>query len=202
MSDGKDDRSSPLARRIRARCVSRGWSTAALARAAGISRTTADHLLSGKATHPHVQTLEKVAAAFDVPLAELSHGTSASQTSHVPTSSAAAERFDRRTNPAISLVAAEFPLLFSEWSAGDWDELYSTFGEGGALNAEGVQTAAAHINRKRDTLHQMQVLLETHLGDVTSRIIETLYRMVRPIGNVEPTPRLDSLIAEARARRR
>ena len=61
----------------------------------------------------------------------------------------------------------------------NWDELYSTFGEGGSLNQEGVVEFAQKINRKRETLHKLQVVLETHLCPVAVNLIETLYEMVR-----------------------
>jgi hypothetical protein len=87
--------------------------------------------------------------------------------------------FDRATNNEISEVRHECPELFSGWTDEDWDELYSTFGEGGSLNQEGVVEFAQKINRKRETLHKLQVVLETHLCPVAVNLIETLYEMVR-----------------------
>jgi transcriptional regulator with XRE-family HTH domain len=198
----ENEQAAALARKVRARCLPRGWGAGSLARAAGISRTTASQLLAGESARPHLQTLEKVAAAFEVPLAELSQDTfgmssPAEADAWVRT---APQAFDKRTNPAVSEVATESPRLFSGWGTDDWDELYSTFGHGGGLNSEGVREAARQINRRREIIQQTKVLLETHLAEVTQRLIDTLYRMVRPIGNVEANPQLEALITEARLR--
>ena len=189
------------ARRIHARCLARGWGAGRLAREAGISRTTACQLLAGEADRPRMQTLEKVAAALDVPLAELLTGSASSRPAEAPTDSISAPRaFDRRTNPAISEVAVESPHLFADWTPDDWDELYSTFGAGGALTPHGVRESAGRINRNRDTLQQTRLLLETHLSEVTARLIDTLHRMVRPIGNFAPSSEIAALIDRARRR--
>ncbi|MCC7420531.1 MAG: helix-turn-helix transcriptional regulator [Planctomycetaceae bacterium] len=198
----ENEQAAALARKVRARCLPRGWGAGSLARAAGISRTTASQLLAGESSRPHLQTLEKVAAAFDVSLAELSGDAFAAA---APAEADAWVRtspqdFDRRTNPAVSEVATESPRLFTGWSPDDWDELYSTFGHGGGLNSEGVREAARQINRRREIIQQTKVLLETHLAEVTQRLIDTLYRMVHPIGNVETSPQLEALISAARLR--
>ena len=60
----------------------------------------------------------------------------------------------------------------------DAPPLYSTFGEGGPLNQQGVVEFAQQMNCKRDTLRKLQVVLETHLCLVAVNLIETLYGMV------------------------
>jgi hypothetical protein len=39
--------------------------------------------------------------------------------------------------------------------------------------------AAEAINEKRETIRQLQVVLDTHLRDAARGVIETFYRMVR-----------------------
>jgi transcriptional regulator with XRE-family HTH domain len=90
--------------------------------------------------------------------------------------------FDRATNPIVTQVAAEQPELFVGWSPDDWDELYSQFATGGALREEGVQATAARINHDREVLYRLRVILQTHLADVASGMVDTLYKLV----SVEP----------------
>lgn len=193
------DRAGRLARRIRARCAQRGWDVSDLAREAGVSRTTAHQLLAGETRQPHLSTLARIAGALGVSVAELSTEVEKDvAVSELRTHEAAT--LDRQTNPRIFEVAEESPQLFAGWTTAEWDELYSTFGTGGALTAEGVRDAASAINRKRETVRKVQVLLETHLADVATQLVEALYRMVRPLGNLEPAPSLRELLDFRRPR--
>jgi len=94
--------------------------------------------------------------------------------------------FDRATNPIVAHVADKEPAIFAGWTARDWDALYSTFVTGGALNENGVRAYAAKINRHRETLHRLHILLETHLADVATDLVDSLYRQVavRPFQEV------------------
>lgn len=94
--------------------------------------------------------------------------------------------FDRLTNPVIDDVRAESPELFAGWTDAEWDQLYSTFGVGGALRAEGVREAASQIQRQRETVGRLQIVLETHLRDVAEELIGALFRLVQVS---LPTPR-------------
>lgn len=105
---------------------------------------------------------------------------------------------DRATNPCVTELAGTAPELFSGWHPRDWDQLYSTFGTSGPLTPEGVRTAATRINRRREVTRQLEVLMETHLADVTAELIGTLHRMTRPAADLEPGPRLDELLASLR----
>ena len=87
----------------------------------------------------------------------------------------------------ISEIYRESPELFTSWRPEEWDELYSMFGTGGQLSPQGVVEAANRINRKRETIQQLHVVLETHLGEVAAKLIETLYQMVRPENNFAET---------------
>lgn len=171
-----------LAREVQSRCLKRGWDLQEVARRAGISRTTLSHLLHGRTRHPHTATLHRLARALEIePERLLDHPRP--YTADVPSACEtddASRRFDRQTNTTVAEVADEFPTLFAGWTREEWDELYSTFGTGGPLSREGVAATAERMNRKRATVEQLQVLLETHLGEVAAGMIETLYRMVRP----------------------
>lgn len=175
--------------RIRALARRKGWSVAELARRAGLKRQTLHRLQRGETRRPQIATLHKLARALEVPVEQLCDEPSGSSASEedgpIPPSNLSREnrmrrRFDRETNPGVAEVAEESPELFFGWTEETWDELYSTFGTGGALNRRGVTETARRINRKRKTLEQLEVLLETHLADVAARMVGTLYEMVVP----------------------
>ncbi len=208
----------PISSRIRRRCLQKGWDLGRLARTAGISRTTLYHLEKGRTDQPRLSTLSKIAAALEISpeqlcipnemasaAAETSAGcesgaSTAADGTDVDAARAARREFDRRTNPVVADVAEHSPRLFIGWTNSDWDELYSSFGTGGALTAHGVETAAVRINRKRETMQQLQVVLETHLDEVAANIISVLYGMVCPQRNLEATSELAVLVAEHQAR--
>jgi hypothetical protein len=66
------------------------------------------------------------------------------------------------------------------------DEPYSAFGVGGALTRAGVATAATELNRKREVVRRLQIVLETHLSEVAARTIDVLYDLVSPGSLVSP----------------
>jgi hypothetical protein len=120
-------------------------------------------------------TLAAVARAFDMPVEQLTTPTVEDHSSDRRRSAA----FDRVTNPAVADVARERPEVFEGWSADDWEEINSQFGVGGQLTPLGALKAAEAINEKRETVRQLQVVLETHLRDAARGVIETFYRMVQ-----------------------
>jgi transcriptional regulator with XRE-family HTH domain len=169
------DSAGQFALRLKRLRRDKGWNMQQLAAAAGMSRTTLHHLEQGTVAQPRVSTLHKLASAlevsidaFDVP----------AESSLAHDDLAARRAFDRRTNVTVASVAAQEPALFEHWSADDWDELYSQFGAGGALNDEGVRTTAARINRNRETLERLRVLLQTHLAQVAANLVDSLYDAV------------------------
>lgn len=171
---------------LRDYCRRRGWNLGDVARRAGLSRTTLYHLERGKTRRPHGETLRKLAAALEMAPEALWEnmarpvGWGTAGQSKMPSSNAEAQRrFDRTTNPAVAEVHRDSPRLFAGWSADEWDELYSTFGTGGPLTRDGVVETAAKINRKRETVQQLHIILDTHLGDVATHLIDALYRMAR-----------------------
>lgn len=172
-----------LAWEIRRACLQRGWDQTDLARKSGVSRTTLYQIERGGVRKPRHSTLKRIAEALEMPVEDLSRSEpSPLQFDDRP--SAATPRngadFDRATNPLVDSVREERPELFAGWSAGQWDELYSTFGTGGQLTAEGVVRTAMHINRKREVVRRLNIVLETHLGEVAANLVETLYRSIQP----------------------
>ena len=195
MNASVSERARQLARRVEARCLQRGWDVSELARQAGLSRTTVHFLLSGQCGHPRRSTIARLARAFGISPAELSDDAVGKELhSQTPEAVGQENAYDRRTNPLISEVAGSCPSLFLEWTPAEWDELYSTFGVGGELTEAGVRSVADSINRKRQTLQQLRVVLETHLGEVAMQFVETLYRMVQPVQNLELSATLERLI--------
>lgn len=166
-----------LGSRIRLFRRRRGFDLGHLARAAGISRTTLHHLEDGTTQHPRTSTLARIAAVLDVSLEELVE-------SGLPES----VHFDQRTNPVVSEVAGRYPELFHGWDDDDWAELLSTFGTGGALNSSGVLAQAGHLNRKRQTLQQLHIVLETHLAETAMHVIDALFQQVQVAPQREATP--------------
>jgi len=122
------------------------------------------------------KTLQKIAQALGLSVEEL----------YSPLRTAAhgdrsrIRAFDRATNPLVTEIMQEQPHLFAGWSESDVDELYSTFGTGGPLSARGVVNAAEAINRKRDAIHKLHVVLETHLREHALGMIDMMYQMVQP----------------------
>ena len=184
-----------IARRIRACCMERGWDEVELARRADVSRTTLYHLRLGKIRRPRITTLNSLAEAFEITLEHFLWGQSEPLRHLASSRSSASGDFDRSTNQAVRQVRDEHPQLFVNWTDREWEELYSTFGVGGALNETGVLSNARQINESRRTRRQLDVVLETHLREVAAKMVESLYRMVVPEGNVSPGADLEALIS-------
>lgn len=165
--------SKQVAGLIRERCIERGWDLGRLAEAAEVSRQTLSKILQGKTSRPHLATLSRIAAALEIAPHELSSGSVAAATTHLRR-----RAFDERTNGAVRDAIAQAPALAAGWGERQWDELYSTFGVGGALTSDGARSMAAEINRKEEIVAQLQVVLETHLAEVAERLIGSLYGMV------------------------
>jgi transcriptional regulator with XRE-family HTH domain len=139
----------------------------ALAASSGVDRRTIAGLLRGK-NRPHSRTLHRLAEALAVPADEFFQD--ASLLAH--------RAFDRQTNPLVDEVVAERPDLFIAWSEGDFDELYSRFGTGGALTRAGALVAAEQINRVRAVQEKVALVLETHEAELLEEFVDLLYRRV------------------------
>jgi transcriptional regulator with XRE-family HTH domain len=193
-------------RRIREECLRRGWDIGELARRTGMTRGTLYNLRRGTTRRPRASTLNSIARAFDIDPCSLDRQTDESvggenipefdsRTLDSEAQMGSDRRFDRLANPLVDVVRHNAPELFSGWNEADFDELFSVFGTGGGLTEEGVATAARQMNRRRETLWRLQIVMETHLAEVAERLVKTLFEMTRPQGNLVETPQPDELLA-------
>lgn len=169
-----------VAGRIKAARLNKGWDILKLEKESGISRGTLYRLEKAGTENPHFSTLCKVAQALEIPPRSLTiiFDESNPQNERLPIHTARS-KYDRATNPMVETTITRHPRLFVNWNEKEWDELYSSFGTGGALNEEGVIATTEAINRKRKTVEQLECILETHLADVAEELIDALFRKVR-----------------------
>lgn len=183
------DTASPTAavdgRRVRQLRIQSGLGTEALARRARISRTTLHYIEKGLTPNPRARTLHKLATALGVVVEALLESPAGRLGNHSRQDNARV--FDRRTNVAVEEAREQAPEVFEEFTDTEWDELYSEHGMGGALTAWGAAAAARRINRKRHTLRRLALVLETHLEQVATALVEALYESVRPPRSHRPT---------------
>lgn len=137
--------------------------------ATGLDERTVRSILRGT-TRPHARTLHKLAEGLGVDPDELFRD---------PREGAAA--FDRQSNPAVAQVIERHPQLFARWNRADFEELYSRVAVGGELTEEGALAAAAAMNRRRDLMKQVAVILETREGEHLEEFVTMLYRRVTAI---------------------
>ena len=141
-----------------------------------VERTKLDHrtlkrLLKGR-KQPQSRTLHRLAASLNVPVEELFQD--AALLRH--------RLFDRKTNPVVDEVVESHPRLFHGWTEAEFDELYSRFGAGGALTAEGALLAVKAANRRRELLAKVALCA----GNQRSRIARVDDRVVAPPRTGEP----------------
>jgi transcriptional regulator with XRE-family HTH domain len=134
--------------------------------ATGLDERTVRSLLRG-ATRPHARTLHKLAAGLGVDVDELFHDPRDAQLA-----------FDRASNPAVARIIQERPDLFISWSQADFQELFSRVAVGGELTEEGALAVACAMNRRRDLMQQVAVILETPEADLLREFIALLYRRI------------------------
>ena len=87
-------------------------------------------------------------------------------------------RFDRATNPLVAEVLESRPELFQNWTEADFDELHSRFGAGGPLTRDGVLESVRRMNRKREIIDKLNLLLETGEAEVLGGIIDLFYEKI------------------------
>jgi transcriptional regulator with XRE-family HTH domain len=132
--------------------------------ASGIDARTLRGILRAQ-KRPHAKTLQRLAEGLGVEPDELFAGDE---------SSARAE-FDAATNPAIEEVVDAEPDLFAGWSPGDFGELASRVGVGGALTPDGVRAAAEGMNANRLAVERARVVLESDQAVALRTVIDALY---------------------------
>ncbi|HWA98359.1 MAG TPA: helix-turn-helix transcriptional regulator [Pirellulales bacterium] len=139
-----------------------------LAQRSGVDQRTIKGLLSGATPRPHAKTLHQLAEAFEVAVDEFYQN--AGTLEH--------RQFDQQTNTEVAEVVRAHPELFEGWSRADFDELYSRFGMGGALTAEGALETVRRMNRKREILDKVIVLLESGDSELLAGFVDLLYEKV------------------------
>lgn len=181
-----------LWRTIELLSMQQGLSVTKLSQIAGVSRNTLAKIESGETRQPQWQTIAKLANALATSVATLQAAMQVAMQEehdvHDPTRMADITfpaTYDHnvydiwQTYPAIAEMKTSQPALFAEWSSGDWLELASEYGVGGALTPEGVLHAAEHINRRKQVFHQLAVIMESDLGDVAAQMIEVMYHKIQ-----------------------
>ncbi len=144
-----------------------GLSVHALAERTGLDERTIRGILN-RGKKPHIRTLHRLADGLGVKVDEL----------FLEPAQLLYRRFDRQTNPLVAEVIETHKDLFAGWTEGDFDELHSRVGEGGALTREGVVATARQANRKRELHSKLEVLLESTQAEVIEGIVELLYQKV------------------------
>lgn len=129
--------------------------------ATGVDERTLRSLLRGHG-RPQARTLHKLAAGLGVDVDQLFDA-------------AAPAAFDRAANPAVARLIRTQEQLFAEWSPADFDELFSRVGVGGELTEEGARAAAETMNRRRELLQQVAVILESSEAELMRQMIAALY---------------------------
>jgi transcriptional regulator with XRE-family HTH domain len=144
-----------------------GHSIHALAKQAGLDERTIRGILN-RGNKPHIRTLRRLADGLGVKVDEL----------FLDPTQLLYRRFDRHTNPLVAEVIETHKELFDGWTEGEFDELHSRVGEGGALTREGVLAMARQTNRKRDLHNKLELLLESSQAEVIEGIVDLLYEKV------------------------
>lgn len=132
--------------------------------ASGLDQRTVRGIARGK-KNPHARTLRRLADGFGVAVDEL----------FVDAASITAAGFDVATNPVVQQVIESHAELFGGWTAADFAELASRFGHGGALNEEGAVRAAEEMNRHREVLAQVRVILQSGDRHLLEDFVKLLY---------------------------
>ena len=180
-----------LADLIRSGRIRKGWNQAELAEKAGVSRTTLVQLERGTVQEPHATTLKKVGELLNISPEALASARTGERLI-APEVLAEQRRFDEATNPSVAAAAEAFAERFQDLSAAERSQLASQCGVGGALTSDGVLKSLEKIEADRNTMAQLQIVLQTHLRDAARQIIDGLYRSVavvpRPFPTTPPSP--------------
>ena len=150
-----------------------GLSLAGLVQATGLDERTIRSVLHGRG-RPHARTLHKLATGLGVDADELFEDVRAAE-------SAAAAAFDREANPAVAELIDQQPELFAHWPPHEFDELSSRVAVGGQLTPAGALAAAQAMNRRRELLAQVALILETSEAERLEEYVALLYRRATTI---------------------
>jgi transcriptional regulator with XRE-family HTH domain len=148
--------------------VRQGLTVSDVVRRSTLDERTVKGILSGGNAKPRARTLHQLAEGLGVATDEL-----------FETPPALCQRlFDRQTNREVAHLVEASPSLFDGWTERDFDELYSRFGAGGALTADGAQAAVEAMNRNRDIHRKVALLLESGDRQLLMGIVELLYKRI------------------------
>jgi transcriptional regulator with XRE-family HTH domain len=157
----------PFAHNVRRLMARRGMTLRQLVTASGLHERTVKAALHGDGK-PHARTLHRLARGLEVATDELFQNPAAT----------AVEQFNQHTNPEVDEVIRTQPALFADWTVADFEELYSHFGTGGALSAEGATQVALAINQKRVVHQKVALLLESGEAAVLRGLVDLLYQKI------------------------
>lgn len=160
-------RDNTLGENLRRLMAREGLTTLQLVERSGLDHRTIKRMLRSD-QRPQPRTLHRLAQALAVDADELFQNPSL----------LAQKRFNRATNPAVDEVTSRHPRLFINWTNADFDELYSRVGTGGGMTTEGALQAVNDMNRKREVLHKVAVVLETEEAELLQKMVEALYERV------------------------
>lgn len=159
-----NSRASLVAHNLRRLMAREGLTYDDVCTATGLDARTLRGMLHAK-KRPHAKTLQRLAEGLGVAVDQLFVGDEA----------AARAEFDTSTNPAIQATVEDSPELFDDWSPGDFGELASRVGTGGALTPDGVRQAAEAMNANRRSIDQARVILESDQAAALRAVIDALY---------------------------
>lgn len=165
-----------LTTNIRRQLARAGLTVAELARRSGLDERTLKSLLRGTAGKPHARTLHRLALGLGVSVDELL----------IPPGGP--DEFDRLTNPLVAEVIAEHPVVFHNWTAADYRDLYSRMGTGGPLTRDGALELAHRLNSRRELLEKVALVWETGEGDLLAGLVDVLYRRVQLLPETAAPP--------------
>lgn len=162
-------RQAPLvAHNLRRLMVKYGMTYEEVVEASGLDERTVRSIAHGR-KRPHARTLYRLAEGFGVAADEF----------FVDSATIDSVGFDAATNHRVGEVIQSHPELFEGWTAGDYAELYSRFGKGGALTEAGTLAAAEHMNHKRQVVDRVRVILESADGALLADFVELLYQRIQ-----------------------
>jgi transcriptional regulator with XRE-family HTH domain len=162
---------SDLAINIRRIMARDGLTLAQVVEQTGLDSRTIQSLLRGDEKRPHARTLHRLATGLGVDADELFQNSA----------TLAHRLFDRESNPVVDEVVEQRAELFRDWTATDFDELYSRVGTGGALTRDGTVEIVATMNRNRDVHERVALLLESAEAEVLVGIVRVLYEKISDV---------------------
>ena len=144
-------------------------------RASGLDERTVRGILQG-ATQPHARTLHKLADGLGVATDELFQDPYRNADGTVNVGA-----FDRTTNPIAAQVVDDHPELFTDWTAADFNELFSRMAVGGELTEAGTLATIQAMNERRELMYQFTVIMESSEAPLMRDFVNLLFRRVTQV---------------------